>query len=388
MIFENLILNNGIWETLYNSFKNEKIPNAYIFFGSEGVGKEAHAIELAALLNCKRGADKKVACGDCRSCIKIKSFQHEEIHYIHPLPTLKNKSSSKELILDSNIIEELNKSYKKKIKNPYFKIQLKNANIIPINAIRSIKKKLFYTKSDENWSIVIISDSDKLCIRKAEAANSLLKILEEPPYKTLFILLTSKINLLTSTILSRCQKKFFPELDNSTLEEFMTKENPDQTVNKEDLQLSHGSISNLLDNIRLNRVNNFEKIVNCFYSEEIGDIEKILTIMNEINMDDKKEVQIYLNHLKMTSKDLYGLSCNNSKEFIQYEFLYQKYKGILDLFPKGDWSHILNLLDDCIRDLSNNVNFFLSLYSLMINIQYCLKGDKLKTIKPELIKGI
>ena len=83
-------------------------------------------------------------------------------------------------------------------------------------------------------------------------------------------------------------------------------------------------------------------------------------------MDDKKEVQIYLNHLKMTSKDLYGLSCNNSKEFIQYEFLYQKYKVILDLFPEGEWSHILNLLDDCIRDLSNNVNFFLSLYSIFL----------------------
>ena len=122
MIFENLILNNGIWETLYNSFKNEKIPNAYIFFGSEGVGKEAHAIELAALLNCKRSVNRKVACGDCRSCIKIRSFQHEDIHYIHPLPTLKNKSLSKELILDSNIIEELYKSYKKKIKNPYYKL--------------------------------------------------------------------------------------------------------------------------------------------------------------------------------------------------------------------------------------------------------------------------
>ena len=70
------------------------------------------------------------------------------------------------------------------------------------------------------------------------------------------------------------------------------------------------------------------------------------------------------------------------------EYLHQKYKDILNSCPEGDWSEILNLLDDCLRDLSNNVNFSLSLYSLMVNIQYCLKGDKLNIVKTELIKGI
>ena len=130
----------------------------------------------------------------------------------------------------SNLVEEINKFYKKKIKNPYHKIKLKNANAIPINAIRDIKKKLYYTKSDENWSVVIISEAEKLCTKKAEAANSLLKILEEPPDKTLFILLTSKMNLLTPTILSRCQKQFFPKIEHSTLEEFMLKEKVMQEI--------------------------------------------------------------------------------------------------------------------------------------------------------------
>ena len=261
MIFENIILNNTIWEKLRNAFDNKKIPNAYIFFGIDGIGKEAHAIELAALLNCTRITDRGNSCGDCRSCIRIKSFQHEEIHYIHPLPALKNKSSSKELILDSNLVEEINKFYKKKIKNPYHKIKLKNANTIPINAIRDIKKKLYYTKSDGNWSVVIISEAEKLCTKKAEAANSLLKILEEPPDRTLFILLTSKMNLLTPTILSRCQKQFFPKIKRSTLEEFILKENYEESIVFDAIQLSHGSIRSLLDTIKNNRVSNLKKII-------------------------------------------------------------------------------------------------------------------------------
>ena len=388
MIFENLIINNKIWERLYSSFSNNKIPNAYIFFGTDGIGKEAHAIELAALLNCKRKTEEKLACGDCRSCLRIKSFQHEDVHYIYPLPTLKNKGASKKLNLDSSTIQDLNKCYNEKLKNPYYKIQLKNANIIPINAIRSIKKKLFYTKSDGNWSVVIISDAEKLCLKKAEAANSLLKILEEPPEKTLFILLTSKVNLLTSTILSRCQKKFFPDLNNSELEGFMTREFPHESFNEADFQLSHGSITSMINTIKLNRLDYFEKIIDYFYSNQIGDIENFSNIITKIHTENKNEIPIYLNHLKVTAKDLYGLSVNESNGFIEYSFLHDRYKDILNRFPDASWINILNFLNDSIRDLSSNVYFLLNSYSLMINIQYCLKGNKLNTKKSDLIIGI
>ena len=80
MIFPNLILNEKIWGMLSSSFKNNKIPNAFIFSGEDGVGKEAHAIEFSALLNCRRTDNNQFACGDCRSCLKIKSFRHEEIN--------------------------------------------------------------------------------------------------------------------------------------------------------------------------------------------------------------------------------------------------------------------------------------------------------------------
>jgi DNA polymerase-3 subunit delta' len=388
MIFQNLIFNKNVWEKVYNAFKNNKIPNAYIFFGIDGIGKEAHAIELAALLNCKRITDMGNACGDCRSCIRIKSFQHEEIHYIRPLPVSKNKGSSKELIIDSKTLEELNDFYKKKIENPYHKIELKNANTIPINAIRDIKKKLYYTKSDENWSIVVISEAEKLCTKKAEAANSLLKILEEPPDRTLFILLTSKINLLTSTILSRCQKHFFSKLDKSTLEKFVLNKDFQNNVDQGVFELSHGSISDFTDILKDDRVENLENLIEYFYSNEMNDIEKFINTMSEINTKDKKIFSKYLNHLKISTKDLYGLSKNSSNRFLEYKFLNEKYNNIIISYPESNWEKIIDLLDECNRDLLNNVNFTLSLYSLMINIQYCLKGHWNKTIKPELIKGI
>ena len=70
------------------------------------------------------------------------------------------------------------------------------------------------------------------------------------------------------------------------------------------------------------------------------------------------------------------------------EFLNEEYQEILILYPKANWEEIINLLDNCIRDSANNVNFTLSLYSLMINIQYCLRGSEKNITKSELIKGI
>ena len=389
MIFNNLILNDDIWDKLYKTFQNNKIPNAFIFSGIEGVGKEAHAIELAALLNCKRIDDSEHnnACGDCRSCIRIKSFQHEEIHYIHPIPSSR-KNSSNELILDSATIEQIHKYQKQKIENPYYRLNLRGANIIPINAIRDIKKKLFYTKADDNWSVIIISEAEKLCLKKAEGANSLLKILEEPPEKTLFILLTSKINLIIPTILSRCQKYFFPKLNNTMLNDYILKEDLANNVNQEAIQLCNGSITELQEIITTNRVENLKEIIKYFYSGKIDDIEKLLSIMNDMNTKNKEDLFRYLLHLKVCTKDLYSLYKNNSEAFVQYEFLIERYKKILALHSKSNWEEIINLLNRCIKDLSNNINFTLNLYSTMINIQYCLRNDHKNITKSELIKGI
>ena len=142
MIFSNLIINNKIWKNLSNSFKKNKIPNAFIFSGDEGVGKEGHALEFSALLNCRRIEDGQFACGDCRSCVKFKTLKHEEIHFIHPSPTPKNKRKSEHTILDVKIIDELNKNYEIKSKNPYNTIHLANSTTLPIDLISNWKTKI------------------------------------------------------------------------------------------------------------------------------------------------------------------------------------------------------------------------------------------------------
>ncbi len=384
MIFDYEVKRKNIWNNFIEAYKNNRIPNAYILFGDEGIGKEALSIELAGLLNCKRPINNSNACGNCRSCISIKSFQHEDIHFIHPLPVKKNNSKSNNI--EPKVIDELKNNYKKKSKDPYHKIRIENANTISINSIREIKKRLFLSKSDENWSVVIIFDAEKLCIPKAEPANALLKILEEPPNKTLFILITSKMNLIIPTIQSRCQKIFFPSLSKEDLKNY-AKEH-DYNIEDATLQMADGSISNFIDIIKNQTADEISVVLQTFYSKNIDSFEDILSFFNKIKSKDKKQIYAYLNYLVVATKDIYLLSLNKSSTKIHYSFLSDIYNQILTTSPNGDWIRIIGAINQCSLDINRNINLSISIYNMLINVRYCLEGESIDRFKSNLIKEL
>ena len=73
MIYPELVINSKNWEYLHNSWKRGRLPHAMLFHGPAGTGKEGHALELAALLNCIEVYNEE-SCGTCASCIKVKSL--------------------------------------------------------------------------------------------------------------------------------------------------------------------------------------------------------------------------------------------------------------------------------------------------------------------------
>jgi len=82
MIYNNLIINEKNWEQLSKMYENNTLPHAFLFHGNEGIGKEAHAIAFAVLLNKEHSSNKK-----------FKKFQHPNIDLIIPLP--RDKTSNK-----------------------------------------------------------------------------------------------------------------------------------------------------------------------------------------------------------------------------------------------------------------------------------------------------
>jgi len=97
MIYDNIITNEAIWDELKTMVQHQKLPHALLFHGPDGTGKEAHAIELAALLN---------NCDEKNQLAKIKKFQHPNINLIIPMPrekTITKKSTALDCLSEKSL---------------------------------------------------------------------------------------------------------------------------------------------------------------------------------------------------------------------------------------------------------------------------------------------
>lgn len=143
------------------ALQNKVISHAYLFLGPAGVGKRLTAYSFAAALNCESPVQGYKPCGQCPSCRKIEHGNYPDLHLVEP-----------------------------------------QGQSIKIEQIREIQARIAYKKLEGKFQIVIIQDAQNMTV---DAANSLLKVLEEPPRGTVFILLADQTRSMLPTILSRCQ---------------------------------------------------------------------------------------------------------------------------------------------------------------------------------------
>jgi len=191
MAFANVIGQKKVKNILARAIEQQHVHHAYLFFGNSGVGKHIMALEFAKALLCSSGGTE--GCDVCSNCIRIQKLTHPDLIYIFPAPNTV-KPEEERRVLDQFVTD------------PYRQLQLWANPGISIERIRELKKKVALKSFEGRGRVVIISEAHRM---NAEAANSLLKILEEPPEQMYFILETSQYHSLLETIISRCQPVSF-----------------------------------------------------------------------------------------------------------------------------------------------------------------------------------
>jgi len=166
--FADIVGHERIVEVFRRSVRSGKTPHSYIFEGVRGCGRRKTALALIQALFCAAVDDD--ACGVCPSCRKVAGGNHGDIHFIEPLPDKRD---------------------------------------ISIDQLREIQRELALRPYEAPRKACIIEPADRMSVN---AANSLLKTLEEPPGNAIIILLTENADMLLPTVRSRCQSIRFSSL--------------------------------------------------------------------------------------------------------------------------------------------------------------------------------
>lgn len=225
MLFKEIIGQQEIKQRLIHTVSENRVAHAQLFYGDEGRGKLALALAYAQFISCKDPDKirKQDSCGICSSCIKYNKLIHPDLHFIYPVaespvaagakkgkkPPVSNDfvAQWREMILENNYYISFDDW------NQKLDIERKQASI-NVADCGSIITTLNYSSYESEYKIMLIWMIEKL---NYPAAPRLLKILEEPPEKTVFLLVAEQIDMIIPTILSRLHQIKVPKIDDDAL---------------------------------------------------------------------------------------------------------------------------------------------------------------------------
>lgn len=264
MLFKDIIGHQELKNRLIKTVLNNRVSHAQLFLGVAGTEKLAMAIAYAQFISCDNKQHNSEnaelvadSCGQCPSCVKYQKLVHPDLHFIFPVATTKiitKKPVSsnflpqwREALIDSNYYLSLNEWYEK--------IGTENKQgIIGVDDANNIIKTLGLRSYESEYKVVIIWMVEKLY---HAAAPKLLKILEEPPNKTLFVLISENHDQILKTILSRVQLLKFTSHSDSLIRDYLEQNFRLEPKRMEEIiYLSDGVFSNVFKQLNSSEYDN------------------------------------------------------------------------------------------------------------------------------------
>lgn len=204
MLFKDILGQDHIKNYLITTANAGRIPHAQLFIGPEGSGTLPMAMAYAQYILCNN-SDGENTTGNSACNLKFEHISHPDMHFVYPITSTDEVKGDS--VVSTNFLDQWRGFVKE---NPYGslfdwykKLEIpKKQGIISVKESAAINKNLSLKAYEGGYKVMIIWMADKM---RTDAANKLLKLLEEPPEKTIFILISESIDDLLQTIISRCQ---------------------------------------------------------------------------------------------------------------------------------------------------------------------------------------
>lgn len=369
MQFKQVVGQEKVKQQLVASVKQGRIPHAQMFFGPDGCGSLPLAIAYAQFISCtKRGDDD--SCGTCPSCKKYEKLAHPDLHFAFPVNT--SKEVSKEPVSDDYISlwrEQL-------LANPYFRsnqwynfIGIENKQgLISKNESELIIRKLNLKSFESDYKILILWLPENM---NATSANMLLKLIEEPPEKTVFLLVSEEPNEVLITISSRTQPVKLSRIDSgSVIKALETNYGLNSEGAKNIARLANGNFIAALEHIEQSDENkfNFEKFTSFMRLCYLRNIQELNSWVDEMAGSGRENLKSFFGYslhlirenfiLNLKNDELIYLS-KQEEEFSKKFHPYINGRNILSIYSQ---------FNSASADIERNANAKIVLFDMALSI--------------------
>ncbi|MBN1416309.1 MAG: DNA polymerase III subunit delta [Bacteroidales bacterium] len=367
MFFNEIIGQAALKKRLVQSVKDGRVSHSQLFFGPEGAGALPLAIAYAQYISCT-GEKNDDSCGQCPGCLKYSKLIHPDLHFIFPV---NNVPSKKE---DPSCDDFLAEWRSFVLQNPYASlndwysfIELENKQgLIKEKESLAITKKLSFKSFESDFKIAIIWMSEKM---NETASNKLLKLLEEPPDKTIFLLIAENPETLLPTVRSRCFPVKVPRIADEDLKDALkSRHQLDEAQSNTITRLAMGNYTKALELIHEDEDNGsrlevFREFMLAGYSEDIESGLKVIDTLNSMTREKQKAFLEY--GLKMIRENAVKHFNDNRLNFLNPAE--EKFSIKFSTYIKN--SNLAQLTDEfnkACRDIERNANSKIVLLDLML----------------------
>ncbi len=351
-------------ELLRSAFESGRLSHAYLFSGPDGVGKETTALEFAAALNCE--SEGLSGCGECRACKMARGLSHPDIHLIFPAPRTMKPAELSDLLANYVSTGYREQDFGRKT-------AVISVETILSDVVAGAGRRPYLGP----WKVFIIADADMMT---TEAANTLLKTLEEPPDMTVIILTTSRPNALPVTVISRCQKIPFAGLPREVMVEILLADarfDLDEPRADKLAGLSQGSVGRAVRMEKKGPTVDLDRVATLMTGERTRDVAALVNEANGLAFRlGRTEQQRILELMLLWYRDVLKLS-QLGREKAETQLLYtghiaelEKQAGVMDVETVG---RLVDKLDGARRAIERYSNATIVFTSVLLDMAIARK---------------
>ena len=374
MHFRDLIGQGAAVERILEAIKADRFPHAQLVTGPDGIGKLALATAIAQYVNClsPEGND---SCGRCSNCKKISKGIHPDVRYIYPI--ISKKEGGKQL---------LSEDYGLQFREMFFAEPYASAAqwqrslggeskqlMISVHEIRELKRKIYLKAFEAPFKVIILWQAELI---NNQGANAFLKLLEEPPEKTLILMTSNAPQQLITTITSRCQRIHLPRIPAEAIQTYLMHQRALAAEDAEALAaVAEGSIGNALEYTEESYKAINEQYMNWLRAVYTGNYSKITEQTEPLIKSSKEYQKLFLKAATRKLRDalMYNqsleelaLSVNEEKQF------QQKFSPFVSPAKVGK---ITSLLEGAHKHISGNANAQMVFSSLSMSVFQIMRAS-------------